>query len=68
MPMLLQRLIETVRVFYALDVNTSAGVAVVIPGAADARSGINNKRPQAHEAGLDKHVHAGEAGANDQNI
>jgi hypothetical protein len=67
-PLLLQRVGEGVGVLHALDVAATAGVAVPVPGAADAIGGLENPHRVARLAQLQQHVHAAEAGADHHGI
>ena len=68
LPLLLQVVRELVRVLHALDVTARARVAVPVPGAADAGTGLEDPCPQTQAAGPLQHVQASEAGADDDQI
>ena len=48
LPLLLQRLVELVGVLHALHVAARTGIAVPVPGAADAAAGLEHARGEAH--------------------
>ncbi len=57
-PLLLELVGELVRVLHALDVAARAGVAVPVPGAADAAARLEHPRRHAEPAHTVEHVHA----------
>ena len=67
-PLLLQRVRELERVLHALHVAARAGIAVPVPGAADAAAGLEHARLQPHAAQPMQHVEPGEAGADDHRV
>ena len=67
-PLLLQRLVERIRVLQALDVDARAGIAVGVPRAADAGRSLEHTHLQALAAQLVQPVQAAEARADDQHI
>jgi hypothetical protein len=67
-PLLLQLIRELVGVLHAFHVAARAGVAVPIPGAANAASGLENAHGKARPAEAMQHVHAGEASSDDHRI
>ena len=67
-PFLLQFVGETVGVLHALDVAARAGVAVPVPGAADAVAGLEYAGAETGAAQPVQHVEAGETGAYDDHV
>ena len=67
-PFLLQLVGEGVGVVHALDVAAGAGIAVPIPGAADAAARFVDPRGQAEAAQAVEHVQAGEPSADDDGV
>ena len=67
-PFLLELVAEGVRVVHALDVAAGAGIAVPIPGAADAAARFEDPRGQAEAAQAVEHVQAGEPSADDDGV
>ena len=68
LPFLLQLGRELVGILDALDVAARAGIAVPVPGAADALAGLEHPDPEALQAQPVQHVQAAEAGADDHCI
>jgi hypothetical protein len=68
MPFLLQLVAEGVRVVHALDVAAGAGVAIPIPGAADAAAGFKDPRGEAEATQAVEHVQAGEPSPDDDSV
>ena len=67
-PLLVEFFRERERILHALDVAARAGIAVPVPGAADAATGLIDPRGEAESAQAVQHVHAGEAGADDDGV
>ncbi len=67
-PFLLELVAEGVRVIHALDVAAGAGIAVPIPGAADAAARLEDPRGQAEAAQAVQHVQAGEPRADNDRV
>ena len=67
-PFLLQLVGEGVGVVHALDVAAGAGIAVPVPGAADAAARFEDPRGEAEAAQAVEHVQAGEPGADDDGV
>ena len=68
-PFLQQVLVERVTVDVAVGVAACAGIAIPVPGAADAVAGLEHGDVQVElVAKRMQHVHAGEAGADDDGI
>ena len=59
---------ERVGVLHALDVAARAGVAVPVPGAADAAARLEHPRREPEPPQPVQHVQAGEAGADDDRV
>ena len=68
LPLVEQLLREQVGVRVALGVEPRAGVAVPVPGAADAAAGLEQLRREARLARAVQLVDAGDAGADDQHV
>ena len=68
LPLVEQLLREQVRVRVALGVEPRAGVAVPVPGAADAAAGLEQLHREAGFARAVQLVDAGDAGADDQHV
>ena len=67
-PFLLQLGRELVGILDAFDVAARAGIAVPVPGAADALAGLEYPDPKTLLAQAVQHVHAAEPGADDDRI
>jgi hypothetical protein len=67
-PVLLQRIGELVGILHALDVAPRTGIAVPVPGAADAAAGFQHGRLEAQPAQPMQQVHAREPGADDDGV
>ena len=67
-PLLIEFFGERKGILHALDVAARAGIAVPVPGAADAAAGLIDPRVEAEPAQPMQHVHAGEAGADNDGI
>ena len=67
-PFLLELVGEGIGVVHALDIAAGAGVAVPVPGAADAAARFVDPRGQAEAAQAVQHVQAGEPGADDDGV
>src|SRR4030088_3086534 len=67
-PFLLQLGRELVGILDAFDVAARAGIAVPVPGAADALAGLEHPHPKTLQAQAVQHVHAAEPGADDHRI
>ena len=68
LPVLLQLRRERIGILHALDVTACARVAVPVPGAADACSRLEHDRRHAEATHAMQHVHAGEAGPDDDHV
>ena len=68
LPLLLQLVRERVRILHALDVAACAGIAVPVPGAADARTLLEGAGREAEAAQAMQQVHAGETCADDDHV
>ena len=67
-PFLLQLGRELIGILHAFDVAARAGIAVPVPGAADALAGLEHTRRETLLAKPVQHVHAAEACADDDRI
>ena len=67
-PLLLQCFRKPKRIFHALDVHPRTRIPVVVPGAADARSGFYYLGLQAHTARLVQHVKTGKTRAHNEHV
>src|SRR5690606_10724735 len=67
-PFLLQLLVERVGVVDALDIAAGAGIAVVVPGAADAFGGFESVHAHAEAAQFVHRVQAGDACPDDDGV
>ena len=68
LPLLLELVGELVRVLHALDVAARAGIAIPVPGPADAVAGFEHPHRQADAPGAVQHVHAREPGPHDHYV
>ena len=68
LPVLLQVVGETVGILHALDIAARTGVAVPIPGAADAGARLEDRAAKAGSPQAMKHVKAGETGAHHNRV
>ena len=68
LPLLLELGRERVRVVHALDVAARAGIAVPVPGAADALAALEDLRGKAELPEAIEHVEPGEAGSDDHHV
>src|ERR1700680_3623691 len=67
-PLLVQFLREREGVLHALDVATSTGITIPIPGAAHAAAGLEHPRGKAKSAQAMQHVQSGKARAHDNRV
>ena len=67
-PLLVEFFREREGILHALDVAARAGIAVPVPGAADAAAGFIDPRGKAESAQAVQHVHAGETRADDDGV
>ena len=68
LPLLLQRLVEAVGILHALHVAARAGIAIPVPGAADAASRLEDAHRKASAPQPMQHVEPGESGAHDHRV
>ncbi len=68
LPLLLQLVRERIRILHAFDVAARAGIAVPVPGAADAGPLLEHPHRQAEGAQAMQQVHAGKTRADDDHV
>ncbi|MGY3080728.1 hypothetical protein ACVWZZ_007136 [Bradyrhizobium sp. LM6.10] len=67
-PFLLELFRERIGILHALDVATRTGIAIPVPGAADAAALLVDSRRETEPAQTVQHVHAGETRADDDHV
>ena len=67
-PFLVQFFGERERILHALDIATRAGIAIPVPGAADAAAGLEHDGRKAEPAQTMQHIHAGKTGAHHHGV
>ena len=67
-PFLFKFFIKAEAVFQALDIDAGAGIAIPVPGAANAAAGLDHAGLQALLPAFQQHVHAGKSGPHNQHI
>src|SRR5882762_8101234 len=68
LPVLLQLLREAERILHALDIAAGAGIAIPVPGAADAAPRLEGAHVKTELAQAMQQVKAGEAGTDDEDV
>ena len=67
-PLLLQFVGEGIGILHAFDIAARAGIAVPVPGATDVAALLEHPRRQSEPAQPMQHVHAGKAGADNDDV